>query len=432
MIRKTWRLARGSALLRNSVVLFAGTMLANFINYLFHFVMGRMVEPSVYGEVESIVSLLAIVSVPGAAITLVAARFAASAKAKENPAESRAVFSFLNRNLLKYGLPFFLSSLLLTPYVARFLRIEHASVSVVFLFGMMFLSFFSSAATGILQGWQRFFPVGMIQTANSLVKLVFAALFVWLGFRTDGIVGAFFLAGVASYGIARFLIRRIDGHGRPDDMAGGEAVSADFSSMRAYAVPVLLSSFAVAILGNADMVLAKYHLAPEVAGLYGALFIVSKTIFFAGGILGSVLFSMSSEEHDRNGGARKDSKLFRHAFSLSVFFVTASVGFFALFPEFVLRVFFGNRYLAGAPLLGWFALGSGLYVLVNFFQQYLLSVHRTRVVWGTLTLSILGAFAMFFLAHDAESLIQYVVLTQVMALIVAVFHYLKEVGYTGR
>jgi O-antigen/teichoic acid export membrane protein len=169
---------------------------------------------------------------------------------------------------------------------------------------------------------------------------------------------------------------------------------------------------------------------PDEAGLYGALFIVAKTIFFAGGILGSVLFSMSAEEHDRNGGVKKDSKLFHHALFLSVLFVIASVGFFALFPEFVLRIFFGSRYLAGASLLGWFALGSGLYVLVNFFQQYLLSVHRTRVVWGTLAFSILGAIAMFFLAHDAGSLVRYVVYTQTAALLVSVFHYLREVGYT--
>ncbi len=432
MIRKTWRLARGSALLRNSIILFAGTMFANLINYLFHFVMGRMVEPSVYGEVESIVSLLAIVSVPGAAITLVAARFAATAKAKGNPAESRAVFSFLNRNLLKYGLPFFLSSLLLTPYVARFLRIEYASVSVVFLFGMMFLSFFSSAATGILQGWQRFFSVGSIQAVNSIVKLLFSVIFVWVGFRTDGIVGAFFLAGIASYVVARMVIRRIDHQDRSGETSVDDVATPDLSAFRPYAVLVLFGSLSIAILGNADMIIAKYHLIPDEAGLYGALFIVAKTIFFAGGILGSVLFSMSAEEHDRNGGVKKDSKLFHHALFLSVLFVIASVGFFALFPEFVLRVFFGSRYLAGAPFLGWFALGSGLYVLVNFFQQYLLSVHRTRVVWGTLVFSILGAIAMFFLAHDVGSLVRYVVYTQTAALLVSAFHYLREVGYNKK
>lgn len=432
MIRKLIDGARGSALVRNSIVLFTGTMLANLLNYVFHFVMGRMVDPSIYGEVESIVSLLAIVSVPGAAITLVAARFAASAKAAENPAESRAVFSFLNRKLLKYGLPFFLFSLLLTPYVARFLRIEHAFISVFFLFGMMFLSFFSSASTGILQGWQRFFSVGMIQTLNSTVKLVFSVLFVWIGFRTDGIVGAFFLAGIASYVIARIVIRRIDHQDRSRETSGDDVATPDLSALRPYAVPVLFGSLSIAILGNVDMILAKYHLAPDAAGLYGALFIVSKTIFFAGGILGSVLFSMSAEEHDRNGGVRKDSRLFHHALILSVLFVIGSVGFFALFPEFVLRIFFGSRYLAGAPLLGWFALGSGLYVLVNFFQQYLLSIHRTRVVWGTLAFSILGAIAMFFLAYDAGSLIRYVIYTQTAALLVAVFHYLKEVGYNKK
>ena len=420
---------RGSALVRNSVVLFTGTMLANLINYIFHFVMGRMVEPSVYGEMESIVSLLTIVSVPGAAITLVAARFAASAKAGGSPAASRAVFSYLNRKLLRYGIPALIVALFLTPYVARFLRIDQP-IAIVFLWGMMFLSFFTAAATEILQGWQRFFSVGSIQAIGSIVKLLFSVFFVWIGFQVDGIIGAFFLAGIASYILARFLIRRIDASYEAYERSErDDAGQIDLASVRPYAVPALFGALSIAILGNADMILAKYHLPPDTAGLYGALFIVAKTIFFAGGILSSVLFSMSAEEHDRNGGMKKDSKLFRHALSLSVLFVIGSVGFFALFPEFVLKIFFGSRYLEGASLLGLFALGSGIYVIVNFFQQYLLSIHRTRVVWGMLAVSIIGTLVMFFFGKSMESLVWYVVYTQAASLVVGLFHYLTEVGY---
>lgn len=435
MVRRLIRKVNGNVFLRNSVVLFAGTMLANLVNYLFHFIMGRMVEPSVYGEMESIVSLLTIVSVPGTAITMVATRYAAAAKAKGNPAESRAVLAHIDRGLIRYGVPFLLLALLLTPQVTRFLRTEHPA-AVVFLWGMMFLSFFSAAASGMLSGWQRFFSIGAIQVVSSVFKLIFSVLFVWLGFRVSGIVGAFFLSGIVGYILSMMILRRMDASDREKESGTGQAEpTIDLSAIRSYAIPVLSASLALAMLGNTDMVLAKYHLPPELAGLYGALFIVSKTIFFAGGILSAVMFSMSSEEHEKNGETSgSDPAVFRHALSLSVAFCIGSVGFFALFPEFVLRVFFGDRYLAGVPYLGWFALAAGLYTLANFFLQYLLSVHRIGVAWAALAVAVVEAAAILFLATDMADLIRYTVVAQAASLLLGAGWYVKgrKMRYTGQ
>ncbi len=432
MIRRLIQRVHGSAFLKNSVILFAGTMLANLVNYLFHFIMGRMVDPSIYGEMESIVSLLTIVSVPGTAIAMVATRAAAAAKAKGSPAESRAVFSYLNRGLLRFTLPVLVLVLLLTPQVTRFLRAEHPA-AIVFLWGMMFLSFFSSVTTGMLSGWQRFFSFGIIQVAGSVFKLVFSVLAVWLGFRVSGIVGAFFLTSIIGYLLSLRIIRRIDTSDKAAETGAEEKPSIDVSSIRSSALPVLSASLALAVLGNADMVLAKYHLSPDTAGLYGALFIVSKTIFFAGGILSTVMFAMSSEEHAKGGGTRTaEPAVFRHALLLSVGFVAASVAFFTLFPTFVLRVFFGDRYLAGVPYLGWFAFAAGLYTLANFFLQYLLSVHRTGAAWAALSVAIAEAGAILFFATDIASLIRYTIAAQglTLALVAAWYVAGRKMRYT--
>ncbi|NCU42443.1 MAG: hypothetical protein EOM19_07050, partial [Candidatus Moranbacteria bacterium] len=130
---------KNSLFLRNSFLLFSGSMLANVFNYIFHFAMGRMVTPQVYGEMEAIVSLLAIITVPGSALVIVATQYASRAKARNDDGARDFLFHYLNKKIVQYGFPAFFGALLFTPFVAQFLKIEH-EWAIVFLWMMMFLS----------------------------------------------------------------------------------------------------------------------------------------------------------------------------------------------------------------------------------------------------------------------------------------------------
>ena len=413
---------RSSVFLQNSIVLFAGTMVANVLNYVFHFVIGRMVEPAVYGEVESIVSLLVIVSVPGTAIAIIATRYAASAKASGDRDMSRKIFRYINTKMLFFGGGLFVGAIVLTPWVMEFLKIDRF-VAMAMLWGMMLLSFFSASATGMLSGWQKFGWVSIGNVASAAAKLFFSVLFVMLGFSVSGVVGAFFLASVAGYAIFTLFLRRLHRQAADDassEMRDESPRGETLPSMRSYAFPVLWTSLAVAILGNVDMVLAKYHLDPDTAGVYGALFIVSKTIYFVGGILVSVMFAMASEEHDRVlSGVGSNSKLFRNAFALTALFSIGAVAFFALFPTFVLQVFFGATYVGAAEYLGWFALANAFLVLAHFLSQHLLAIRRTGIAYALLAVAIAEIPMVFLLGGSIESVIMITVVFQAAAFAVA-------------
>jgi len=244
-----------------------------------------------------------------------------------------------------------------------------------------------------------------------------------LGFSVSGVVGAFFLASVAGYAIFTLFLRRL--HRQTADDASSEMRDESprgetLPSMRSYAFPVLWTSLAVAILGNVDMVLAKYHLDPDTAGVYGALFIVSKTIYFVGGILVSVMFAMASEEHDRVlSGVGSNSKLFRNAFALTALFSIGAVAFFALFPTFVLQVFFGATYVGAAEYLGWFALANAFLVLAHFLSQHLLAIRRTGIAYALLAVAIAEIPMVFLLGGSIESVIMITVVFQAAAFAVA-------------
>jgi len=412
------RLAKNS-FIRNSFVLFAGTMIVNVLNYVFHLVVGRMVEPAAYGEIESLISLLAIISVPAATLTLIATKYAANMKAGQDTRGVRILSRYLNRKLFFYGLPLLVLAFCLTPLVKRFLNIG-SNLPILYLWGVMALSFLSAVTAGILTGWQKFFHTNISGVLSTILKLGAAFLFIRWGFGVSGVIGSYALAILFGYLISLFFLRRFFYQdASPED----KSVEPHFPSLKGYVLPAFYGTLAVAILGNADMIFAKHHLGAEASGEYGALFIVAKTIFFVTGVLTTVLFAMSAEE---SASEKRATYTFRIAAGLTCLTALVSVFFFSLFPGLVMGVFFGEKYLAVSHLLGWFALAAGTYSIANLFLQYLLSLHKTRIASLFLALSGLEIAALFFFGEGLYAIIGITIGTQMLAALLGLFFVLKE------
>ena len=62
---------------RNSLVVFAITMIANVLSYLYQIVMGNMLTPADYGTVNTLLSLSVVVGVPSGIISALTATYTA-------------------------------------------------------------------------------------------------------------------------------------------------------------------------------------------------------------------------------------------------------------------------------------------------------------------------------------------------------------------
>ena len=419
-MRRILILFQESIFVRNSVVLFIGTMAANVLNYAFHFSLGRMVDAETYGALQSLIALLTIVSVPAAALAMIATKYGAAAKAREDYFFGHLLFSYLNKKIIRYGWPLIIIGLILIPLTKSFLKIDD-TFAVAFLWALAALAFFGSVSTGILSGWQKFGAVNMAGIIGTGIKLLLGVFLAYLGFGLDGILFGLVLAGIVGYFISvnglKFLAR-----GHKDSQAkNSEEVEKeiDFSSVRGYVATALTGTLGLVALGNTDIIFAKHILDPELAGAYGALSVVAKVIFFATGVIATVLFSMSSEsvEKNNNNGEPQSFFVFWSAFALTIFISAITIIFYFLAPEFVMKIFFGSKYLAAAPYLGWFGLAAGLYAVVNLILQQLLSMRITRAAECLLAIAILESLALFFLGSDIISIIEIVIGAQIFALI---------------
>lgn len=417
-MRRIIVLLQGSVFVRNSIVLFSGTMVMNVLNYTFHFSLGRIVDAETYGSVQSLIALLAIVSVPAAALGMIATKYGAIAKAREDYSFGRNLFSYLNKRIIKYGWPLVVGGFLLTPFVQSFLKIDDW-LAVSLLWVLAALTFFVSASVGILSGWQRFGAVNTANITGAGVKLLLGILLAWLGFGLDGIVFGLVLAGIIGYFISVRGLRFLTDSQKDVPIEQSETTKElfDFSAVRGYAATAFVGTLGLVALGNVDIVLAKHSLTPEMAGAYGALAVVAKVIFFVTGVIASVLFTMSSESVEKNKEQPRNFSVFWMALGLTIIAAAIAVIIYFLVPDFVMGVFFGDKYLAVAPMLGWFGLAAGLYAVVNLILQQLLSMHIIRAAQWLLGIVIIEAFGLFFWGTSVTSIIAIVIGAQVFALL---------------
>lgn len=411
---------KNNAFAMNSLILFSGTMFGNVLNYLFHLFIGRMVSVEIYGEIESLVSLINIISVPAMTLAMVATKYAACSKADCDAGESKEIMKYLNKKILKYGLPLFVLALIATPYAREFMNIE-SNLPIIFIWIMMLLSFFGAVTGGILTGWQKFKDSSWVGIWGAIVKLVGAVILIKLGFALNGAIGSFLLGGVASYIASILMLKFII---RAENKKDGDLKKKfDTAELKKYILPAFAATLTITILGNVDMVLAKHNLDAVTAGQYGALTIVSKIIFFATGVIGTVLFSMSAEDsHKKNNPLL----IFRNASYLMLFVaVSASIIYF-IFPELVLSILFGNKYATVAGYLGWFAVLVTLYSFVNLIMQYLMSIHQTNNVYIMLAIAILAAVLVMFIGNSISAILWIMVIAQIVAILIGMFYILKS------
>ena len=415
MIRWFANHINASPFMRNSIVLFSGAMAANVLNYVFHLVLGRMVGVSTYGEIESVIALTNIISVPAMTLTLIATKHSAGNKADNDPKSSRALFGYLNKKIFQFGTPLFLGVLIFSPWVRDFLNLTSLA-PIVLLWIIMFVSFLGAVASGILFGWQKFKQAGLIGVWGAGVKLVAGIVLVAIGFGTSGAIGSFVLAGIVSYVVALIMLRFIF-HG--DNQAYVRTQPFDFSALRPFVLPAFFGTLAITMLGNVDMVFAKHHLGEIAAGEYGALTGVSKIIFFATGVIAIVLFPMSAE---RNHKKEDSFRTFSYAALLMLFLSACAIIAYAFFPSLILSLLFGQKYVGVANHLAWFAVLAVLYSFANLFLQYLLSSRAALAAALVFLVCAIGEAAiLFFLGGSLYAILTVAIITQFCAMIGGLF-----------
>ncbi len=360
------KLISTDSLARNSAIVFAGSMCANALSYLYHLIMGRLLGPEGYGELSSLISVLYIFTVPLLVAQTVLVKFISGYKARGEIGSAKSLFLQATKLFAVVSVAVFPIVLLAAPWAASFLHLSNP-YALILLYLLLVFSLLSVATAGLLTGYQKFLWVGLMGVIAILVKLMIS-----IPLAAGGVYGVLIAAVIASavtYGIYFIPLRFIFSVKRaPTKLTRRETFG--------YAVPTLLTHLGITSLYSTDIILIRHYMNSTDAGLYAAVAILGKIIFYASSAVPMVLFPVASEPTAAGGSTRK--LVLSAATAVGAVSVSLAL-LYSFFPNLIIGLLFGNAYQGASAVLGQFGLFIALFSVGNILAMASLAVGKTGI-----------------------------------------------------
>ena len=375
--------------LRDSLVMAVTMALAGGLDYAVSVLAGRWLVPVEYGIFIAVAAVSQVLAQLTNTIRNVVAFYAAEISAKRD--SSRGVGAFVQsawRWGWKWGLLATVVMAMLSPALAKTLRLPNAwplwaATPVVLLF------FVRTVTDGALQGLQKFGGFGVVQVVQSLLRLLFAAGLIWLGFQSVGAIIALPLAMASILGLALWLLR-------PYFQESGGAVAKQVSWH--YSSHTLMGLAAFAVLANMDALFVKHFYSPGIAGNYGPVVTLAKMSLFIPLALGIVLLPKATA---RRASGRDPRPILLLALAATLLPGFALTIVYFLYPDFLVRTIFTASYTSPGIVLGLANLATTLYAGLNIWLNYALSLKRLSFIYIMVGVLVVQGMGMFFFGRDS-------------------------------
>jgi O-antigen/teichoic acid export membrane protein len=370
-----------------------GSVLVAGINFGFNVSMARLLGPSLFAQVAAVVTLLMLASAVSLSFQMVCAKFVAR---NESTFGKLAVFRGLRKRAWIVGIAIAVGLTLAQKPVAAYLRMPNSWVLAVFALGMAFYTPLG-VKRGNMQGLCEFGALSRNYILEAGSKLACAILLVELGYGVMGAVGA-----ISASILAAVLIRSPKAQ---DDAGSKTLVPASFRE----GMQAIVFFIGQVVINNIDIILVKHFFASELAGLYAAVALVGRVLYFAAWSIVSAMFPISAASKE------DDNKV--HVLLLPLMIVLlmaiAFVIILALFPGFIIHLVLGEGFRSAEPLLSLYAVATGLYALAVVLMAYEMSRKIANTGWVQLIFS----GALILLIYMLHSSLRQVIVVQIVLML---------------
>ena len=383
------------ALLRSGGIVFASTLAWHASNFLFNGLTARVLGPAMYGELAATISLLYVVTPLLVSLQTVASATATELAVRGDAGQLRLLVQAQRARLVWAGAAVAAAFTAGSGLGARFLHLgSPAPIAIVGVgLGLWILT---HCQRGLLQGTQQFGRYAASTLVEAVSKIAFAAAaVVWVSNSAWGAATALPISAACGLVANAWLLRSLPtstGAGRERVRVTGRPAA------------TALTFVFLAILLAADVLAAKRYLTPHEAGVYAAVSLSGKAVYFATSALSLILFPIFSAGRARNASGRRPLVV-----GTAVIGAASSVLALCYFAEplLVVHALYGRRYDAAAPYLGWIAFAFGAYALVYLFATYLLA-RRSPAGVAVLAVAVLAQLGGLFVTHGSVGAIVWV------------------------
>lgn len=358
-----------SSFLRKNALLFGASVVVGALNYLYSPVLGRMLDPASFGEVQTLVSLFLQVSifliVLGVVVTNITKNYADETK------RDHTIFE-LQKFALIIACVIFAIIVAFSPILSR--ALHFGSVWPFIIFGLAIVAsvplFFKIA---VLRGKQKFVQFALAQILSAGGKLVASVIFVFLGLGTVGALFGIVVAQIGAWFYAKSKTAKIDRTIFTIRQVFTKPKLKEIRPELRYSFFVFLGSFGIMSLCSVDVIIVKYFFSAEIAGLYAGVATVARGVFFLTASISQVMLGVVQIGSQKNSRLLFKSFILLFAISLPVCLILI------LFPSQITSLLMGPSYQELSFLLPKLVVANFTISILNLLVLYFLALRRVIV-----------------------------------------------------
>ncbi len=368
MFKKIFKKINKNELIKGGITLFVMINIFNALNWLFHFVMIRLLGKAEYGILAVLMSFVYIFTVPMESIQTIVSRYTSKFNLKKEYGKMKFLLNRAIKKCSKIALLIFMIFILASIFLKDFLDIPFWLFALTGL--MLFGAFLLPITRGILQGRKKFVGLGTNMIFEASSKIILAIILVFFGLSVYGAVSGMIIGLFAAFLLSFLFLKEI---------INSKAKKENINGMSSYSISIISIMIAIVLMYSVDIILARRFFSPEIAGEYAAIAMLGKIIFFGTLPISKVMFPISSEKFE---GGKETSHLLKKSLVVVVLLCLLALLVFLVFPGFIIKIWTGKIFVTPLIVLFYIGLGLSFLSLTNLIVLYGFSINKIKKsVW---------------------------------------------------
>ena len=401
-----------SVLLSGSLVMLFGSVAVSGLNFAYNVATARMLGPAEFSHATAATTLLMLCSALTLSFQLVCAKFVA--RNPQDAGKAKVYRSLMGRAWLVAAI--LTGSMVLFEHpLSDYLRLPANHMLILLAAGMAFYVPLG-VRRGNLQGLCHFNSLSWNMIVEAGTKLLFAVLLVGIGYGVLGAVGATTASVLAAFLLPAKAVK--------NDSEPTEYTRASFRE----GIQAIVFFVGQVVINNIDILVVKHYFAPESAGLYAAVALVGRVLYFAAWSVISAMFPISA------AAAEDENKLQVLLVPLAIvgLICAAATLILWMFPGPIMDMIFGARFRGDGSLLTLFAINTGIYAISVVLMAYEMSRKIANTGWLQLVFSGGIMITIAFLHSSLEQVVVLQIVLKIILLLVVSVPFLKNLRVPTR
>ena len=387
-------------------------LVVNGGNYLYNLLLGRLLGPAAFAEAALLITMLLVLSFIGMTFQLGTAKFAVEFTLQEWKNFQTKIYQYAIGSGIIVGIIF----LSFSSQLKVVFKTDNSLMFIIFSIGIP-LYFVMSVNRGTFQGNHLFKKLSITYQTEMWSRLFLTFLLLFLLPLPPAILVALGITLSFIFGLYPSDFKQVSLFKKV------QLPKEQLKRVRSFLFLTAGYELTQIIINNSDILLVKHYFNAVDAGLYASLALIGRVVYFVAWMF--VMLLLPAVVQKKKDGEPTKPILFKYVGYISLLSASIVVGCY-LFPEFIIKMMFGDAYLSMASLLWQYALATSLFAIANIFAYYFLSLDRYLPVLLTGILGISQIALIVFFHSSLTTVVQVQIIAMLLLLILQLIHFIKK------